>query len=184
MDRTQLNMIDLMNEAWEDRFNYDSDTYQEYCKNLFSHAYVKIRNGFAEYCAQNNLDSQNYVDTLFNVVIIAFMIIDGDFNEEEYSAYATFCNYAEITPYSYEECLAILAALTPELVVQSIQMLVGTRDIVGAEDWQSLVLGFCYLCLMGDKEMDENEYYLLSCFFEDGYDYKPESWDAFKAEWV
>ena len=49
--------------------------------------------------------------------------------------------------------------------------------------YEAMVLAFCYLCLHGDKAMDENEYYILRCFFEQGVDYAPSSWQQFKDEW-
>jgi hypothetical protein len=40
-----------------------------------------------------------------------------------------------------------------------------------------------HLVEQGDKAMDENEYYILRCFFEAGYDYAPSTWQQFKDEW-
>ena len=57
------------------------------------------------------------------------------------------------------------------------------RESIEPDKYEALILAFCYLCLQGDKAMDENEYYILRCFFEKGYDYAPATWQQFKDEW-
>ena len=66
---------------------------------------------------------------------------------------------------------------------KSIKLLTNLREFIDPENYEAMVQGFGYLCLSGDKAMDENEYYILRCFFEPGYDYAPESWEQFKKEW-
>lgn len=183
MAKERLNMIDLMNEAWEDRFQYTSDTYKDYCKNLFSHAFVTIDNGYAEYCEKNNIKNEEYVFIMFQRIIISFMLTDGDFNQEEYDAYCTFCDYADFKPLTPQRCREIFNSMDNNDLAKFIRMLIDLREIVNPEDWRYMILGFCYLCLMGDKAMDENEYYILRCFFEKGFDYAPVDWAAFKREW-
>ena len=44
MAKKSMNMISLMNYAWDQRQKVSAETYQEQCRNLLSHAYVDLNN--------------------------------------------------------------------------------------------------------------------------------------------
>lgn len=184
MAKTKLNMIDLVNEAWEYRYKYTSESYTNLCQKLLSSAYIKIDKDYDNYCIKNNIKNEEIVFVIFQRVIISFMLTDGDFHQEEYDAYCNFCDCANIKPLTMQRCREIYNIMDVITIAQFVSKLIKSRETVDPNEWKKMILGFCCLCLMGDKAMDEDEYYILRCFFEDGFDYKPKSWENFKREWV
>ena len=70
-----------------------------------------------------------------------------------------------------------------EGTVEDIKLLNGLREFVDGDNYNAMVLGFCYLSLLGDTSFDENEYYIIRCFYDARYDYAPRDWAQFKREW-
>ena len=184
MAKSKINLISLMNTAWNRRQEVSVQDYQEKVKNLLSHSFVDIENLFIDWCKQNGKTYNNEVFIVYQHVFIFMMLCDGDFLQGEYDAYVKYCNWAKINPLSVEDCKKVHSNLTvKEDLTRDIHFLVSLRDSIPADNYESMVQGFCYLSLLGDKSFDENEYYILRCFFEAGYDYCPSTWEQFKREW-
>lgn len=184
MAKSQINMIRLMDVAWDDKYKYNDDTYKQYCRNLISHAYQKLNSKYDQYCKEQKIENDQMIFITFQRVYVAIMLCDGDFLQSEYDTYLLFCKNANFKPLSVEECKNLYGRMDAKEILNRAASIKKLRELVSPEDYESMVLGFCYLCLQGDRTMDENEFYILSMFFEPGYDLFPDSWDRFKKEWV
>ena len=183
MAKQSMNMINLMNYAWEQRGKVDAATFQDQSRNLLSHAYADLTNMYNDYCRRQNVKNEDLIFYTFQEIFVFIMLSDDDFLQGEYDAYCKFCKYAGIEPLSVSDCRALYQRTSVEKLSQNIAFLQELRDTIEPDKYEAMVLGFCYLCLHGDKAMDENEYYILRCFFEAGYDYAPSTWEQFKKEW-
>ena len=174
----QMNLIALMNYAWDQRKYVNYEQYATQSTNLISHAYVEIRSKAISYGHDE--------DKVFYALqdVYAFIInCDGDVLQGEYDAYVNFCRYAGIKALSVSDIKSLYARKTVNDLSASISYINSFRSYVDDSKFEALVLSFCYLALLGDKTMDENEYYILRCFFDKDYDYCPSDWATFKREW-
>jgi hypothetical protein len=183
MAKKSMNMISLMNYAWDQRQKVSAETYQEQCRNLLSHAYVDLNNLYADYCTSEGIKNDEIIFISFQHIFVFIMLSDGDFLQGEYDAYCKYCGFAGFKPLSVADCRSLYARLTVDDLAGDIGFISKLREATEPDKYEAMVLAFCYLCLQGDKEMDENEYYILRCFFEQGYDYAPSTWQQFKDEW-
>ena len=183
MAKQSMNMISLMNYAWDQRQKVSYETFQDQCRNLLSHAYVELDSLYQEYCKQQNLKNEQIIFYTFQEIFVYFMLTDNDFLQGEYDTYLKYCKFANFEPLSVEDCRSLYNRTSVETLGQDIQFICSLRDTIAPDKYEALILAFCYLCLQGDKAMDENEYYILRCFFEQGYDYAPSTWQQFKDEW-
>lgn len=183
MAMQRLNMIEQMNEAWNDKKNQDSLIYQQRCRNLMSHGFVEIEKIYKEYCNSKGYDYEDEVFYIFQRLIVFLMKCDGEFLQGEYDTYCLICNWAQIKPLSIEDVNAFYPKIQPEQIIDDINLISGLRDLMEPDNYQTLVLSFCYLSLIGDNCFDENEYYIIRCFYKAGYDYVPSTWQQFKSEW-
>ena len=133
---------------------------------------------------EKGVEYKDDVFYLFQRLIIWHTMSDGDFLQGEYDAYCKYCDWARIQPLTVADCKNLASRLTVDEIVNDLQLVCGLRDSINPENFTALVQGFCYMSLLGDKQLDENEYYLLKCFFKKGYDYCPDTWDQFKKEWA
>ena len=172
MARTSINMIDLCNLAWDRKSKLAPSEYYVKTKNLLSHAYVEC----------GRLIGREKVFVAFQRILVFLMLCDDDFLQGEYDCYKTFCDYAKYEALTVSDCRSLYNRLSVDDLTDEIATLVKLRDSIDPENYEAMVQGFCYFCLSGDKAMDENEYYILRCFFQ-GNDYAPSSWDQFKREW-
>ena len=183
MAKKSMNMISLMNYAWDQRQKVSAEVYQDQCRNLLSHAYADLNALYQQYCREQNVKNEEIIFISFQHVFVFMMLSDNDFLQGEYDAYCKYCRYAGFEPLSVADCRGLYARLTVEDLANDIKFITGLRDAVDPDKFEAMVLGFCYLTLQGDKEMDENEYYILRCYFEPNYDYAPSNWQQFKDEW-
>ena len=109
------------------------------------------------------------------------MKCDNDFLQGEYDAYIKFANYCNQKHYSADEIRNM--SLNNDQLVKAINVLKSYRSSISSEDYEGIVLAFCYLALLGDTSVDENEYYIIRCFFDGEYDVFPSDWPSFKREW-
>ena len=116
-------------------------------------------------------------------IMVFLMMSDGDFLQGEYDTYVKYCNWCGIKPLSVADCKSLDSRLSANDIIQDIDLIKLFREDFNPENYQALIQGFCYLALTGDKALDENEYYIIRCFFEPGYDYVPATWEQFKREW-
>lgn len=172
MARTPINMIELCNLAWDRKSKLAPSEYYVKTKNLLSHAYVEC----------GRILGREKVFVAFQRILVFLMLCDEDFLQGEYDCYKTFCDYAKYEALTVSECRSLYNRLSVDDLTDEIATLVKLRDSIDPENYEAMVQGFCYFCLSGDKAMDENEYYILRCFFQ-GNDYAPSSWDQFKREW-
>ena len=108
---------------------------------------------------------------------------DGDFLQGEYDAYCAFCKYAGIEQLSVNDVNSLYDRLTVDKVASNINAISSCRNQIDDNKYEAMVLAFCFLSLLGDTSFDENEYYIIRCFFLDDYDYCPSDWETFKREW-
>lgn len=172
MARKSMNMIDLCNLAWDRKNKFTPEEYYVKTKNLLSHAFVEY----------SNLIGKESTFYAFQHIIVFFMLCDDEFLRGEYDCYKTFCQYARYEPLSSDDCRNLYNRLTLDNLTDDIAKLAKLRDRIDPENYEAMVQGFAYFCLTGDKAMDENEYYILRCFFE-SCDYAPNTWEQFKREW-
>lgn len=176
-----MDLIKLMNYAWDKRVNLGAETLQEHCVNLLSHAYVDMNGIYYEHCRRENRPTTNINFRVFETIMIALMKCDGDFLQGEYDAYIKFCNYCG---YQYKSANEIRSMNVDfNQVVSCIKLIISYRREISYDHYEALILAFCYLSLLGDKSFDENEYYIIRCFFEEELDYCPSDWQTFKREW-
>ena len=172
MARTSINMIDLCNLAWDRKSKLAPSEYYVKTKNLLSHAYVEC----------GRIIGREKVFVAFQRILVFLMLCDDDFLQGEYDCYKTFCDYAKYEALTVSDCRSLYNRLSVDDLTDEIATLVKLRDSIDPENYEAMVQGFCYFCLSGDKAMDENEYYILRCFFQN-CDYAPSSWEQFKREW-
>lgn len=184
MAKTRINMIDLMNTAWSKKNSCSSDEFAEKIKNLLSHSFVEVERIYKDYCSRNGIKYDQQVFLVYQHIFIFLMKCDGEFLQGEYDAYLKYCDWANIQPLKVERVNELYNEMSVDVLTNDIKLLVGLRDSIDPENYEAMVQGFCYLSLSGDRCFDENEYYILRCFFEDGYDYQPSDWEQFKREWV
>ena len=173
-----MNLKDLMNYAWRERQNKNGEQFSTACMNLCSHAYAEI-NGIIGY----NEENQQKLFIAFQHLFVFVMKADNDFLQGEYDAYCKFSKWAGYTPLKVEEVNNLYNRLSVDTLVQDINFIASFRSQIDDNKYEALVLAFCYLSLLGDSSFDENEYYIIRCFFDNGYDYCPSDWATFKKEW-
>ena len=183
MAKKAMNMIHLMNYAWDQRQKVSYETFQDQCRNLLSHAYADLDAMYADYCRRQGLENKQIIFYTFQEIFVYIMLSDDDFLQGEYDTYKKYCQFANFEPLSVADCRSLYARTTVETIAQDINFIDSMRESIEPDKYEALILAFCYLCLQGDKAMDENEYYILRCFFEKGYDYAPATWQQFKDEW-
>ena len=183
MATSKLDLVKLMNIAWERRKESTAEEYEEKVKNLISHAFVEYENIYVSYCKDKNIKYNDDVFYLFQRLILWNCLADDEFLQGEYDAYCKYCSWAKINPLTVEDCKALVRRTSRDAIVADLSLITKLRDAVDPENYQAMVQGFCYMSLLGDKSFDENEYYLIRCFLKDGYDYCPSTWEQFKREW-
>lgn len=183
MSKKRINMIDLCNLAWDRRTKKSHEEYEDIIKNLLSHAYATLTEEYSNYCRANRKKDDDAIFCVFQMIFIFIMLSDGDFLQGEYDAYVKFCHMAGFKELSVSECRAIYENNSIDELSESIKAILNLRPLLDSSEYEALVQGFCYLALAGDKSMDENEYYILRCFFEEGFDIAPDSWQEFKKQW-
>ena len=178
-----MNLIHLMNYAWERRVEDGLETLQKHFTNLISHAYAKM----SDICRREyEIQGREYNDFVFYVfqdLLVYIMKTDGDLLNGEYDAYKSFCNYAYVVPLSVNDVNALYQRKTVDDLVKRINYIKSFRREIDDNQYEAMILSFCYFCLLGDRAFDENEYYILRCFFDEDYDYCPKDWNTFKKEW-
>lgn len=175
-----LNLISLMNYAYEEKRKLNTETYVTHCVNLLSHTYSEL------YKLISSEDPSFKDSDLFIVIQHIFVFImkcDNDFLQGEYDAYCKFCNYAKFKPLKVEEVNNLYNRLDTKQVASDILKIKTHREQIDGSKYEAFILSLCYLSLLGDTSFDENEYYIIRCFFEKGYDYCPSDWETFKREW-
>lgn len=183
MARSRLNMITLMNTAWDRRCEKSHEEFEVIIKNLLSHSFVELERIYTDWCASKGRTYNDEVFYLYQRLIVCLMLTDGDFLQGEYDAYVKYCSWAGFKALSVAEVRNLYSRISSNELVADIQLITGMRDYFDPENYEALVKGFCFFSLAGDKEFDENEYYIIRCFFDSSYDYVPSTWEQFKREW-
>ncbi len=173
-----MNLVSIMNKAWSYRQEFSIERLTDISRNLISHAYVDYLNVY-----QNKGYKANIPYFAYNNILISLMGTDGDYLQGEYDSYSKTCNYMGFAPFSVDKVKETYRNLTVDNISKNIQALTNYRHEISSDHYQAMVLGFCTFCLLGDRAFDENEYYIIRCFFDDGYDYCPSTWQQFKREW-
>lgn len=183
MAMSSLNMIENMNKAWDEKQRLDLDTYKQHCKNLITHAFVELEKMYKGYCSNKGVEYKDEIFYSFQRILVYIMKCDGEFLQGEYDAYCLICDWAGIEPLSVNDVNALYSRTTSDDVISDIDLITGVREYMNPDNYRAMVLSFCYLSLLGDGSFDENEYYIIRCFYKPGYDYVPSTWEQFKQEW-
>lgn len=179
-----INMIDDMNDAWNDMREKDVATNRKYVVNLLSHSFVAVDKEWRAFCKEKNYKYDNDTFYLYQKLLIKLMFCDGDFLQSEYDAYCDFCDWANFEELSVSDCKSCNGRVTGEELVQAIQLLINLRGAMGEDNYHYLAMAFCHFALLSDRAMDEDEYYIIRCFYVGNSDYAPSTWEKFKKEWV
>jgi len=179
----QMNMLTHMDKAWNEKRRLDVNTYEEHCKNLVSHAYQELVKIYRNYCSNKGEAYKDEVFYMFQRIFVFIMKCDGEFLQGEYDAYCKFCSYAGIRALTVSDVNALYDRTDVDVVIEDIKLINNLREYIDGDNFNAMVLGWCYLSLLGDTTVDENEYYIIRCFYDSRYDYCPRDWDTFKREW-
>ena len=177
-----MNMIADMNEAWKDMNEQTSQKNQEYVLNLISHAFVDLDSAWRDVAKRRGERYEDEAFYVFQKILVNFMLCDNEFLQSEYDCYCKFCHLAHVQPLSVEDCRSFYNRVSVEDLGSNIRGLFNLRSNIGEDKYHAMVRGFCHFCLLSDHEMDENEYYILSCFYASSE--APSSWAQFKKEWA
>lgn len=179
----KMNMITHMNRAWEQKQKLDLNTYEEYCKNLVTHAYVELEKMYKGFCKEKNIEYKNEIFIIFQHIFVCIIKCDGEFLQGEYDAYCKYCEWAGFNPLLVKEVNNLYEKLSVDTLSKDIGLIVALRKYIEDDNYESMVKGFCYLSLLGDNKFDENEYYIIRNFYDQEFDYVPKDWETFKKEW-
>ena len=174
-----MDIVNLMNEAWDNRLKYSHEECEERFKNLLSHAFVSMEEIFSRRIPDYDEDVFYSVQK----IIAALALADGEFLQGEYDAYLKFCDWANFEPLSVSEFQNLGNDVTGEEVLGEIEALASIRSEINEDDYYCFVLGLGIFALLGDREIDEIEYYIIANFFTYDTDYAPD-WEQFKRDWL
>ena len=183
MAKSRLNMVSLMNIAWDRRCNSSHEEFEVMIKNLLSHSFVELERIYQDWCYDKGRTYNDEVFYLYQRIIISIMLCDGEFLQGEYDAYLKYCSWAGFKALSVSEVRSLHSRISSDELIADINLITGMREYFDPENYEALVKGFCFFSLAGDKSFDENEYYIIRCFFDSYYDYVPSTWEQFKREW-
>lgn len=175
-------MVNDMNEAWSDMKNYSNEKNQEYVRNLLSHTYVLMDDAWKELSRKNRQTYDDNAFYIFQKILVQFMLCDNEFLQSEYDCYCKFCLDAHFKPLTVDACKSLYNRTSIEELARNIAFVCSLRSAIGEREFHAMVRGFCHFCLLSDHKMDENEYYILACFYNSSE--KPATWAQFKKEWV
>ena len=96
MATEKMNLISMMNQAWERKHEVSAEEFEIKIKNLISHAFVEIEKLYVDFCKSKGYEYKDDVFYIFQRLFIYFIFTDGDFLQGEYDAYVKFCNWAKI----------------------------------------------------------------------------------------
>ena len=176
-----MDFIALMNKAWRIKNEIGYERVQVEFKNLLSNSYVRIAEACANKLIGNREVAFNVIYKALEIVIIGIMKNDIDLLQGEYDAYIKFADSCNKKHYNSNEIRNM--SLTTDQISKAINVLTNYRYSISNEVYEGMVLAFCYLALLGDTAFDENEYYIIRCFFNSSLDYCPSDWETFKREW-
>ena len=172
-----MNLVNLFNDAWRARSNYSHEETEVMFKNLLSHGFVDM-----EKVLSRAID--NYDENLFYMVqkLLACLIMaDGDHLQGEYDAYVKYCNWAGFRSLSAGDLRELDRRTSMDELKGIVGLLKTVRDYIDEDNYVCFVKSLCYMSLFGDKQVDENEYYLIAALCDPNKDYVP-SWAQFKRE--
>lgn len=183
MAKSRINLVKMMNEAWDARQRYDADVLGDLVVKKIAPAFNDYESMFIQFCKEEGNQYKDEVFIVYQHIFLFFMLCDDDFLQGEYDAYCKFCKWANIKPLSTDRMRELYREIKVDTLINDIGLLFRLRNSIPAAKYEDMVQGFCYLTLLGDRAFDENEYYILRCFYEVGYDIQPSDWEAFKKEW-
>ena len=177
-----MNFVKIVDHAWNMKKQYGYERTQEMFRNSLSYPYVEIYNEHIKKCQnENRPTSSMLIYKVFENIIIHIMKCDDDFLQGEYEAYILFTKYCGYRNFTADEIRNM--PFDRDRLIRCIDMLKSYRFAISEENYESMIQGFCHLIFLGDNQIDENEFYILRCFFDDAYDECPIDWESFKREW-
>ena len=172
-----MNIITLYNDAYKIHSQNNPKDVEEKFKNLLSHGFVQMENYL-----KTAMD--NYDENLFYMVqkLLAFLILaDGENYSGEMSAYNKYCEWAGFQPLTPDQLFKVVKRTSIDELKGIVSVIKQSRSHMSENNYVCFVLSLCYMSLFGDKEVDENEYYLITALCDPRYDHIP-TWEQFKKE--
>ena len=175
-----MDIVALFDEAWDLKRENTHERSEEMFKNLISHGFVAFEEFFKD------LLKDEYDDDLFYVIqkVLTYLIYaDGDCLQGEYDAYVKYCDWAGFQACTVSELEQLYDDIDYDGLTDDLDVIIEYRDRIPEDDYRALVLGLCLFCFMGDDEIDEDEYAIVSFFLQQPEDYAPD-WETFKRDWL
>ncbi len=177
-----INLVNDLKWAYDYCKKHEVNTFTEAFKNLISHAFAEMEAEIKAVLTDKNQEYTGFLFFLVQDILIFTMFSDCDLIKQEYDAYVKFCDWAGYRPLTPDELSKRLDEIEVDKIAEDIKFLLSMRELIDGSKFDSFVKGLCCFCFMGDRKLDENEYYILRSFYERDYDYKPETWEDCKAE--
>ena len=181
MAKRKVDMLSLLNDAWNARGVFTSAKRRESFTIALSRSYIIMKNWYDYKCIKENIKNEQAIFKILRSIIIKLILCDLNLHQEEYEAYCAFVKYCGFKPETIEECKKIYKTTSLKYLKGCIIYVLKFRPIIPADFWEQFLLALCYLCL-ADGVMYEDQYYILSSFFEKDFDTKPETWEDYKKE--
>jgi hypothetical protein len=178
----KMNMVQLFNYVWDSKHKVSTERAEDEVRNLLSHAYVELTKKYRAYCEEKGIEYKNEIFYTFQLIIVYIIKCNDDLTYNEYEFYKKFCAFAGIEYLNRPEFDALYEKKSVDDLCEDIQFIVDLRSHINPDRYEGFVAGLCYLSVL-DGKVDENEYYIIRCFFEKGFDEWPKTWEQFKIEW-
>ncbi len=181
--RERINMISLMNLAWGSKSRETPQRFEDETVDLLMDAYYEATGLHKYKCALNGKKDYEDIYRVFNRIFIALMLIDGNFNQEEYNIYMKFCKRCEKNFLNPDECRSFYSKLSLNSFSLEIRKLLDLRNEMTPTNYENMVEGFCHLTQAQDHKISKYEFNILKCLFDENYDYVPYTFEQFENEY-
>jgi hypothetical protein len=183
MAKERISCDELIEYAYKARRQFTPKEIGERAKNLVSHAFNEFEKLYIDKAEKAGFTYNEKCFIVFQHLYIFLIMCDGNFYEEEYEAYKTFCEWARFKELSVEDFKNVYNKFTIEDIYNEIKELVSLRDQIDPENYSYFVSGLFYLVLVSKNSIHENEYNILVRLFEEEYDLIPLTYAEFKAKY-
>lgn len=122
-----------------------------------------------------------------HAVVVFLLFADNGFDEAEYEAYCAFCNGCGYNPFKAKDCAKLAnqftedPASTKALIAQALAFCQLVRSVEKNETpYHGFLMGLWCLAFANDQ-LRGIEYDIVACFYDEGHDDVPSSFDEVKA---
>lgn len=182
--KQRINMIDQLLNAWKRRNTISDKEFIDEFSTMFHHAFDNIEKTLINKYKELN---KKYQDDLFYTlqrVLVYLMLSDDGLQQEEYDSYVSFCKHIDFLPLDIKSIQNMFSEISFSRAVINVNLIKNIRTFCDEALYEELTKALIYLCLLGDKEMDKEEYELIKCFYDPAIDIYPKSLEEFKKYWI